>query len=470
MPSKSTKLSRRQAAFAAAQHVFFVATAGAAGRVNLSPKGADTLRVLEPDRIVWLSLSGSGNETAAHVRETGRMTLMFCSFDGDAQIVRVYGSARVVYPRDPDWPALSALFDGFPGARQVFDLRVDLVQTSCGTGVPVMRFERERAGDELLPFYDELGPAGVEAYWRRKTRSASMAGGRELIMIERGTAGGGPRLGAAMVLGSAVLFASAGLFAKSVQTDAWTVLFWRGLFAALFLYGLLAPIGRVRAAIWKMDRVGWAVAVISTVASAAFIAAFKNTTVTNVTLIYAVSPFVAAALAWLWIRERPDDTCLIAAGVSVIGVFITVGGFWTSPAAGDLLAMVMTVLMSSVVVIYRVFPGTDTIAPMIMSSVLMLPLALPFTDPFAVTTWDLFLLFGFGLTFAVASVALLAGAKRLPSSEAALLSISETPLAPVLAWFIIAERPGTESLLGGVVIMAAVLWHMGAARRRTASA
>ncbi|RVU39766.1 pyridoxamine 5'-phosphate oxidase family protein [Hwanghaeella grinnelliae] len=168
MPSSADRLSDGQIAHIRSQPLFFVATAAPTGRVNLSPKGMDTLRVLTPNRIVWLSLSGSGNETAAHLLEDSRMTLMFCAFEGKAGILRAYGTARAVYPGGRDWPNLSGLFPDMAGTRQIFDLTVDLVQTSCGTGVPVMRFERQRGPDELLPFYDALGADGVRAYWGRK--------------------------------------------------------------------------------------------------------------------------------------------------------------------------------------------------------------------------------------------------------------------------------------------------------------
>lgn len=166
MPTSRDRLSDRQKSFIEAQPLFFVATAAPSGRVNLSPKGLDTLSVRSDRRVVWLNLSGSGNETAAHLRENPRMTLMFCAFQGPAMILRVYGSARTIHPVDPEWSELAPLFPSFPGARQIFDLDVDLVQTSCGTGVPEMRVKRQRGPEELLPFYDELGEEGVRRYWR----------------------------------------------------------------------------------------------------------------------------------------------------------------------------------------------------------------------------------------------------------------------------------------------------------------
>ena len=162
------KLNPTLRSFIEWQPMFFVATAGREGRVNLSPKGMDTLRIRSDQRITWLNLSGSGNETAAHVAETGRMTLMFCAFEGDPMILRVYGKASVLHPRDPDWEAAIADFPELAGSRQVFDLAIDKVQTSCGTGVPVMAFQRSRGETELEPFYAEMGPEGVRDYWRRK--------------------------------------------------------------------------------------------------------------------------------------------------------------------------------------------------------------------------------------------------------------------------------------------------------------
>lgn len=164
----STKLNGTLRRFIERQPVFFVATAAQTGRVNLSPKGADTLRILDDSHIRWLSLTGSGNETAGHLRQSNRMTLMFCAFEGEALILRVYGRAEVLHPRDAGWDSAISGFAQMAGSRQIFDLSIDSVQTSCGTGVPFMRHAGERASEELVPYYDGLGPQGVEAYWRKK--------------------------------------------------------------------------------------------------------------------------------------------------------------------------------------------------------------------------------------------------------------------------------------------------------------
>ncbi len=163
-------LKKSQIEFIEAQPMFFVATAAPDGRVNLSPKGLDSLRVLSERRILWLSLSGSGNETAAHLRENPRMTLMFCAFEGAARILRVYGKATCVYPSDAKWSELILHFTEMAGARQIYDLAIDLVQISCGSGVPEMQYMKQRGPEEMLPFYEEMGAEGVRDYWNRKNK------------------------------------------------------------------------------------------------------------------------------------------------------------------------------------------------------------------------------------------------------------------------------------------------------------
>ncbi|MGL5012132.1 MAG: pyridoxamine 5'-phosphate oxidase family protein, partial [Paracoccaceae bacterium] len=165
---QGTKLNPTLRQFIARQPLFFVATAAETGRVNLSPKGADTLRILDDSHIRWLNLSGSGNETAGHLRQVNRITLMFCAFEGDAMILRLYGRAKTLHPRDHAWNDAIAQFPKLAGSRQIFDITIDDIQTSCGTGVPFMTYAGDRASTELLPYYDDLGPEGVKAYWRRK--------------------------------------------------------------------------------------------------------------------------------------------------------------------------------------------------------------------------------------------------------------------------------------------------------------
>jgi len=147
------------AAFIEAQPLFFVATApvSAEGHVNLSPKGLDCLRVLSPSRVAYLDLTGSGNETAAHLAENGRITFMFCAFAGPPRILRLYGAGSVALPGSPEWAALIGHFPTYPGARQIIVAEITRVQTSCGYAVPLMRYTRQR--DTLLRWADAKGDA-----------------------------------------------------------------------------------------------------------------------------------------------------------------------------------------------------------------------------------------------------------------------------------------------------------------------
>ncbi|MCU0801048.1 MAG: pyridoxamine 5'-phosphate oxidase family protein [Rhodobacteraceae bacterium] len=163
MGKRYSELQPDQISFIAEQHLFFVATAPLQGRVNLSPKGMDALRVVSPTRILWLNLTGSGNETAAHVAHDPRITLMWCGFEKRPLILRAYGKARVIHRDDAHWPALMAHLPAIPGARQIFDVTVDLVQSSCGFAVPFMDFVAERP--VLRDWAADKGDAGLRDYW-----------------------------------------------------------------------------------------------------------------------------------------------------------------------------------------------------------------------------------------------------------------------------------------------------------------
>ena len=158
-------------AFIEAQPLFFVASAPLAGEghVNLSPKGLDCLRVLSPTRVAYLDLTGSGNETAAHLMENGRITIMVCAFSGPPRIVRLYGRGTVAPVDTPSWNELIGRFDAMPGARQVIVAEIDRVQTSCGFGVPVMKFVEQR---QTLPRWAEAKGADLPRYRRQKNATS----------------------------------------------------------------------------------------------------------------------------------------------------------------------------------------------------------------------------------------------------------------------------------------------------------
>jgi hypothetical protein len=170
MGKRFTELTEQHVRFIAQQKMFFVGTATADSRVNVSPKGMDSLRVLGSNRVVWLNVTGSGNETSAHVQQNPRMTVMFCAFEGPPLILRLYGTARVIHPRDPEWAGLFPLFPPLPGARQIFDLAVDLVQTSCGQAVPLYTYEGNR--DDLNEWAIDKGEDGLLKYQKEKNQTS----------------------------------------------------------------------------------------------------------------------------------------------------------------------------------------------------------------------------------------------------------------------------------------------------------
>lgn len=170
MADRFENLSDKHIEFIRDQHIFFVSTAGAEGHVNLSPKGMDSFRVIDNLKVAWMNLTGSGNETAAHVLENQRMTVMFCSFDKQPLILRLYGRAKVFHPRDEGWSKWSDLFPDYVSARQIFELDLDIVQGSCGYAVPYYELKGERP--TLANWAEKRGKDAIEEYWReRNTRS-----------------------------------------------------------------------------------------------------------------------------------------------------------------------------------------------------------------------------------------------------------------------------------------------------------
>lgn len=161
-------LSSDHIAFIRQQHLFFVGTATETGRVNVSPKGMDTLRVIDESTVLWLNLTGSGNETAAHIRESNRMTLMFCSFDRQPLILRLYGTADVIHAGEDSWAECAGEFPAQTGTRQFFRLHVDSVQTSCGYAVPLYDLKAERP--TLAKWADNKGQDGIRDYWEERNQ------------------------------------------------------------------------------------------------------------------------------------------------------------------------------------------------------------------------------------------------------------------------------------------------------------
>mgnify|MGYP005992848811 FL=1 len=164
------KINTRLHKFIDQQKIFFVATAPNSGRINLSPKGMDSFRVLSENRVLWLNVTGSGNETAAHLLENKRITIMFCSFEKAPNILRLYGTGKEIKEGDASWNELIQLFPETPGTRQIFDIHVNSAQTSCGMSIPYYEFKGER--NDLNNWAAEQGKEGIKQYWEDKNQTS----------------------------------------------------------------------------------------------------------------------------------------------------------------------------------------------------------------------------------------------------------------------------------------------------------
>ena len=170
MAAQFQELREVHKSFIEAQPIFFVGTAAQEGRINVSPKGMDTLRVMDDHHVIWLNLTGSGNETAAHLLKKNRMTIMFCAFEDPPLILRLYGSCEIYHPRDAAYKEYLSLFPPSAGARQILKLKIDMVQTSCGYGVPYMEFKAERT--RLKEWAKEKSEEQLWAYWEKKNQKS----------------------------------------------------------------------------------------------------------------------------------------------------------------------------------------------------------------------------------------------------------------------------------------------------------
>lgn len=163
-----SKLNSTTKAFIKKQKMFFTAMAPNEGRINLSPKGMDSLRIIDDKTVAYLDLTGSGNETAAHIKNNGRMTIMLCSFTKEPLILRLYGHGRILKPGDTQWPEHIQKYPRYPGTRQIIFLDIESVQTSCGFAIPFYRYEGER--NQLVDWATKKGDSGIRKYWEEKNR------------------------------------------------------------------------------------------------------------------------------------------------------------------------------------------------------------------------------------------------------------------------------------------------------------
>ena len=282
----------------------------------------------------------------------------------------------------------------------------------------------------------------------------------------------GTLIGIVLVLLSAVAWSTSGFFARMVPVDIWAVLFWRSMFGCLSIVAL-AMIERKRFVVdWRraFTPAGIAMMLLNATGMTAFVYSLQNTTIANVTVIYATLPFITAILAWLWFRERAARRTLIGSLVAGAGVVITMGGTIAigggSHLLGDLAALYLTISFAFMTVIMRRYREAPMLESVAMACLLMTILAYFLSEPFALSIGQVAWLAAFGIVTQGGGLGIYTmGARRLPSAQAALLSASEVPLSPLWVWVFFNEVPARETFIGGALVLGAILWNIGAEMR-----
>jgi drug/metabolite transporter (DMT)-like permease len=270
------------------------------------------------------------------------------------------------------------------------------------------------------------------------------------------------RLGIALVVAAAIAWSTAPFFTRLLPYDSWTILFWRGLFGGGMIMVLMVLL-QGRAALrdlTRMDKNGWLVASFSTLAMIAFIPSLQLTDVSNVAIIIATGPFLAAALAWIWLREIPHLRTMLASIVALCGVTIIVGNARSgSDVIGIALACFMALAIAAMTVMVRRHKNTSMVAAAAMSNILGSVISIPFAHGITgITGFDLFILAMFGcFQVALGLTLFFLGSRLLPSGQAALISTLETPLMPFWIWVGFGEVPTLRVLVGGALVMGAVI-------------
>lgn len=272
--------------------------------------------------------------------------------------------------------------------------------------------------------------------------------------------------GSLAVAVAAIAFSTAGLFTRLIAADVWTMLFWRGLFGGLLILAYIVWRERANtgAAFAAVGRAGLVTASCSTVATICFVAALRETTVADVTIIYATAPFIAAVIAWAWVREYPPRATLAACFLALIGVVIMGGGpLSTGHALGDLLALAMTALMALMMVVIRENRRVSMLPATCLSAFACAVAVVPLAHPMAVTRLDLFLLALFGtVQFGTGLLLLTIGGRRIAATRASLLANLELPFAPLWVWLAFNEVPSRLTCIGGGIVLVAVLMDAAA--------
>jgi drug/metabolite transporter (DMT)-like permease len=274
----------------------------------------------------------------------------------------------------------------------------------------------------------------------------------------------GASLGIVLVTGAAAAWSTAGYFTRLIPVALFTMLAWRNVFGGLFMGGYVFATERRRtlASFGALGRVGWAAAVINGVSMICYLAALRHTSVANVAVIYATAPFAAAGLAWLAFRDRTSNRTLLAGVVALVGVVVTVGGTASGGGlTGDLLAVLMTIGLATFTVVLRHHRSASMLPAAAASAWIGALLALPFASNLDVGAHQLVNLALFGVTsFGLGLILYTIGARYLPPARTALISTLDTPLAPLWVLLAFSERPSAATIVGGAIVLAAVIWNI----------
>ena len=270
------------------------------------------------------------------------------------------------------------------------------------------------------------------------------------------------RLGVILVSCSAVFWSTAGIFPRIIQADTPTLLLWRGLFGALFLfaYMLFEERGGIFTRFGKMDRHGLLYALIGAGAMQMFIASFRYTSVAHGAVIYAVVPFIAGGLGWLALREKPSKTAAVSSLFALSGVaYMVSAGQGEGHISGDMLAFGATFAMATLMVLGRKYDHIDLLAAACLATVISAMISFPFSGPLPSGT-DMVSLMAFGMVNQAAGFICFAfGSRLLPPTETALIGALDAPLAPLWAWLLFNNVPAQATLIGGGIVFAAVMAH-----------
>ncbi len=277
--------------------------------------------------------------------------------------------------------------------------------------------------------------------------------------------------GLVAVSAATVALSTAGLMTRLVSIDGPTLLFLRGTIAGAFLLAVLAVTAR-RQMFAEFFRLGWSGLLICATSAACavlFIGALYTTSVAHVAIIFATCPFLAAGLGFLLLGERPGRVALIASGVAMAGVVLMIGSGEEGTLLGDMLAFAMTAMVALWTVLVRRHPDKPALPCTVVSCLLSAAVALPFATPSLASPHDLMVVLGFGvLAFSLGFLLLTVGARDVPPVEAALIGALDAPLAPFWVWLFLGDVPAATTLIGGVVVLAAVIGHVLLARNAAA--